>query len=249
MPGGGTELSTFCGNCGNSIGDQDRFCPACGARAAGHAGIPVPVVGVGPAKTSAKAILSLIFGIFIFFFPFSVVAIILGHLSLSEIKKSADRLAGKGSATAGLVLGYTGVAGLLIMLILAAIAIPGFVRSRIAANESSAVGSVRLIANAQVSYSESYPETGYACSLSALGDSQMIDGVLASGQKDGYRFEITGCEAQGSGGPKTKYQIVAYPIAVNQSGKRTFCSDESEVIKKHTGGSPQNCLEKGVVLR
>lgn len=242
-------MSSFCMRCGNTIGDQDKFCRSCGAPAGVTPAAPVPATFAGPAKTSPKAILSLIFGICTLLFPLSVVAIILGHLSLSEIKKSAGRLTGEGLATAGLVLGYIGVAGIPIMLIVAAIAIPNLLRARMAANESSAVATVRTITTAQISYWGEHPETGYACSLSTLSEAQKIDNTLASGQRSGYRFEITGCEAEIQGGATTKYKLVAYPITANQTGLRSFCSDESAVIKQHSGGSAQNCLENGVVLQ
>ena len=241
-------MSTFCTSCGNSIADSDQFCRACGV-AAGLAAIAPPVAPAGMPKTSIKALLSLIFGIFIFFFPLSLVAVILGHLSLSEIKKSAGRLTGEGLATAGLVLGYIGVAAIPFMLIVAAIAIPNLLRARMAANESSAVASLRSIVTAQLSYWGEHSDTGYACSLSALSEARKIDGGLASGQKNGYRFEITGCEVDVQGGANTKYKVVAYPVTVNQTGIRAFCSDESSVIKVDSGGSGQSCLESGVVLQ
>src|SRR5262249_32129647 len=93
---------------------------------------------LGPATTSGKAIGSLVCGI-ISVFPFCLVAIILGHLSLSEIRKSAGRLKGDGMAIAGLVLGYLGIVAIPIILIVAAIAIPNLLRARQAANEASAV--------------------------------------------------------------------------------------------------------------
>ena len=242
-------MSTFCMRCGSSLDDQDTFCRNCGAQVAVGAAASAPAVTAGPATTSTKAVVSLICGFCIIFFPLSLVAIILGHLSLSEIKKSAGRLTGEGLATAGLILGYIGVAAVPIILILAAIAIPNLLRARMAANESSAVAAVRTISTAQMAYSESHPETGYACSLSALGEAQMIDGVLAGGQKSGYRFEIKECEAETQGGPNKKYQVVAYPITANQTGDRAFCSDESAVIKQHSGDSAQSCLENGTVLQ
>ena len=49
-----------------------------------------------------------------------------------------------------------------IILIIAAIAIPNLLRARIAANESSAVSSVRTINTAEVSYQSAYPTVGYA---------------------------------------------------------------------------------------
>jgi type II secretory pathway pseudopilin PulG len=244
-------MSTFCMRCGSSIDDQDQFCRNCGAQASAPAApaSAMPTVPAGPAQTSGKAIASLIFGL-LFFVPFAfVAAVILGHLGLSEIRKSAGRLKGDGLAIAGLVLGYMWVVSIPIILIIAAIAIPNLLRARMAANASSAVAAVRTINTAQIAYSGSHPETGYACSLSALGEGQMIDSALASGQKNGYRFEIKECEAETQGGPNTKYQVVAYPITANQTGDRTFCSDESAVIKQHSGGSVQNCLENGAVLQ
>jgi type IV pilus assembly protein PilA len=242
-------MSTFCTHCGNNIGDEDRFCRACGAPAGVAATTSLPVTAPGSTTTSMKAVLSLVFGVCFFFFPISIVAIILGHLALSEIKKSSGRLTGEGLATAGLVLGYIGVAAIPMILIIAAIAIPNLLRARMAANESSAVASVRTIVTAQVSYWGEHTDTGYACSLAALGEAQKIDNALASGRKLGYRFEITGCEADIQGGANTKYKVVAYPITANQTGVRAFCSDESAIIKVNAGGSARNCLENGVVLQ
>ena len=55
-----------------------------------------------------------------------------------------------------------------IILIIAAIAIPNLLRSKIAANESSAVGSVRTIGTAEVTYSSSWG-SGFAVDLASLG--------------------------------------------------------------------------------
>jgi len=56
-----------------------------------------------------------------------------------------------------------------IILIIAAIAIPNLLRARIAANESSAVSSVRTINTAEVTYQSAYPTVGYSSTLGALG--------------------------------------------------------------------------------
>ena len=123
-----------------------------------------PVV---PEKTSGLAIASLIFGLLFLFFPLSIVAIVFGHISLSQIKKSAGRLGGKGLAIAGLVLGYLGIAMIPLILIIAAIAIPNLLRARIAANEASAVSAVRRISAAQVTYQSQFP-TRRICSRPAV---------------------------------------------------------------------------------
>src|SRR4029077_4608513 len=131
-------------------------------------------------------------------------------------------------AIAGLVLGYLGAVPMLV-LIIAAIAIPNLLRARMAANESAAVASVRTMIVAEAAYSQSHPPAGYTRSLSDLD--QAIDRDLASGRKYGYVFELTGCSAGPEGGANVKYQVLAYPMTVNQTGMRAFCSDESAVIK------------------
>src|SRR5205807_111127 len=142
-----------------------------------------------PAATSGKAIVSLVCGLFLFAFPMSILAIIFGHISLSEIRKSAGRLKGEGLAMTGLVLGYVGVAAIPVILIIAAIAIPNLLRARMAANEASAAASVRVLVVAEVAYAGSHPEAGYTCALSDLSSAGLIDTRLASGQKSGYTFE------------------------------------------------------------
>ena len=58
-----------------------------------------------------------------------------------------------------------------IILIIAAIAIPNLLRARIAANEASAVASIRTINTAEVTYLTAYPTIGYSITLAALGPS------------------------------------------------------------------------------
>src|SRR6202162_5108952 len=86
-----------------------------------------------------------------------------------------------------------------IILIIAAIAIPNLLRSRMAANEASAVGSLRTLNTAAVTYSSTYPSVGYPGSLGALAPSSpassssadLVDSVLAGGHKSGYAFTWT----------------------------------------------------------
>jgi len=86
-----------------------------------------------------------------------------------------------------------------IILIIAAIAIPNLLRSRMAANEASAVGSMRTINTGAVTYSSTYPSSGYPANLKNLGTSgaatsgsaDLVDSVLAGGTKSGYTFKFT----------------------------------------------------------
>jgi prepilin-type N-terminal cleavage/methylation domain-containing protein len=124
-----------------------------------------------------------------------------------------------------------------IILIIAAIAIPNLLRARIAANESSAVSSLRALNTAQISYQSNYPTVGYATALSSLAGTNcappgsssacLIDTQLASGTKSGYSFTLTGT----SGTPNATYQFIASPITPNQSGTRYFCSFADAVIR------------------
>jgi len=140
-----------------------------------------------------------------------------------------------------------------IILIIAAIAIPNLLRSRIAANEASAVGSLRTINTAEISYSSTYPSIGFATSLSVLGpgttpgatsssaNAELLDNVLGASSpggaaagtanpKSGYNFYLT---ASGTA-PVSTYSSNANPITVDQTGKRYFFSDASGVIRYNT---------------
>src|ERR1700674_3481337 len=89
-----------------------------------------------------------------------------------------------------------------IILIVAAIAIPNLLQARVAANEASAVGSLRTINTAMITYNENYPTVGFAPTLAALGGTNcptsdqtgacLIDSLLAAGTKSGYSFAATG---------------------------------------------------------
>src|ERR1700739_3377384 len=132
-----------------------------------------------------------------------------------------------------------------IILIIAAIAIPNLLRSRMAANESSAVGSLRTINTAEVTFSSSYPTVGFA-TLTALGGTApcttatstsacLIDDVLSTTQvKSGYAFVVGGLT--GSAVIVT-YTATGLPSAVGQSGQRGFFTDQSGVIRFTTDGT------------
>jgi len=231
----------FCSNCGNPLAPQTTASTS----TAGPGAIPSPYVGTP--QTSGKAIGSLICGI-INIFPLSVVAIILGHLSLSEIKKSAGRLGGRGLAIAGLILGYLGVVFIPIILIIAAIAIPNLLRARLAANEASAATSVRNLYQAEVAYSQTHSDIGFTCNLSDLSSAGLIDNRLALGERNGYRLDLQNCAAEAGSGPATKIQIVASPLRRNQTGVRAFCTDEGGVIRVDRGGSAEQCVGSGSTL-
>ena len=246
----------FCGGCGNNIATDERFCSVCGQEVSAtpawptpSLGSPSPVIGIFP-ETSGKAIGSLISGIFFFFVPFSIVAIIFGHLSLSEIRRSAGRLKGRAWAIGGLILGYAGVAVTITVIVAIFIfrqSAPTSALNQQIGTESSAVAAVRTLNTAEIAYSQAHPALGYTCSLSELAGSWGMSGELAGGQKNGYIFKVQGCKPAKTNGPIVKYHLLAYP-AQSKGGTPAFCSNESDVIKVARNGSPQDCLTIGIDL-
>jgi type IV pilus assembly protein PilA len=133
-----------------------------------------------------------------------------------------------------------------IILIIAAIAIPNLMRARIAANQASAVGSLRTISTAEISYNSTYG-TGFAA-LAALGGASpctasattacLIDSTLTTGVKSGYTLVAT--PASGAGTAANPYQTFtssATPVNVGQTGQNMYCSDQSGVIRQDPSGA------------
>jgi type IV pilus assembly protein PilA len=127
-----------------------------------------------------------------------------------------------------------------IILIIAAIAIPNLLRAKIAANQSSAVGSLRSINTACVAFSTSYGQ--YPAALSNLGpigsggtasstSADLIDSVLSAGTKSGYTFSFT------AGASNQSYSITATPITVASTGQNMYYTDQSGVIRVDTSGA------------
>ncbi|MBZ5503005.1 MAG: prepilin-type N-terminal cleavage/methylation domain-containing protein [Acidobacteriia bacterium] len=132
-----------------------------------------------------------------------------------------------------------------IILIIASIAVPSFLRARMAANEASAAASIRSVTSAAIAYSTTYAN-GYPPSLVALSGtgpatcdlSELGDPIVstAPNQKSGYAFAYTGqtvntalapgCNAPGYGG----YLITGTPLVLGVTGHRSFCSDTPGVI-------------------
>jgi Domain of unknown function (DUF4190) len=77
-----------------------------------------------PTRTSGLAIASMVLGIVWVFWIGSILAVIFGHIALSQIKRSMGTVGGKGMAIAGLVLGYLGLASLIGVIAVAVIVGP-----------------------------------------------------------------------------------------------------------------------------
>lgn len=110
-----------------------------------------------------------------------------------------------------------------IIALLAAIAIPNLLRARLNANESAAIGAMRTIVTAAISYRGANP--GFPADLGVLSGATppYIDSVLGAGNKQGYYFIL-------AGSPHT-FTVTANPVAHGSSGNRSFFADESGVVR------------------
>ena len=129
-----------------------------------------------------------------------------------------------------------------IILIMAAIAIPNLLRSKMAANEAAAVGALRTVNSACVAYSSNWA-VGYPVGLSNLGPAKpataaaadLVDSTVAGGTKSGYTLIYL------SGAPNNgkiwSYTINANPVVPGKTGGRYFFSDQSGVIRYNSGSA------------
>jgi type IV pilus assembly protein PilA len=129
-----------------------------------------------------------------------------------------------------------------IILIIAAIAIPNLIKSKMAANEASSVGSVRTINTGEVNYAASCPAIGFSASLPELntgtlcaGGTGIIDPILSLGKKSGYVFAYT--PTKGGDGLFDTYTQTGIPATVGTTGQRSFFSDQTGVIRYNLAGA------------
>ncbi|MGC2695479.1 MAG: DUF4190 domain-containing protein [Candidatus Angelobacter sp.] len=216
-------------------------------------------------QTEGKATASLVFGILsivCFGILAGIPAIILGHISRGNIRRSMGRLGGGGMALAGLIMGYFSI--FITLLIVPAIVIPNLLRSRMMANESAAASTVRTINTTQVTYSTTYPEKGYAPDLATLGPGPtgscagpgtadhacLLDNVLANSRctagawcsKFGYNFSLSSeghcgespAGSQDDSRAECTYVVVATPVST-ATGTRSFCSTSDGVVRYQYG--------------
>ena len=155
-----------------------------------------------------------------------------------------------------------------IILIIAAIAIPNLIKSKISANEASAVSSLRTINTAQVTFATAFPNAGFAKALTQLGPNtagattnnetgdNLIDAVLAaassssSAGKSGYFFLLSaandnstaGYNSDGKSGINYDYGSAAQALKIGTTGNRAFHSDNSGVLRVNSSPSTNTLL-------
>ncbi|HLY43727.1 MAG TPA: prepilin-type N-terminal cleavage/methylation domain-containing protein [Terracidiphilus sp.] len=142
-----------------------------------------------------------------------------------------------------------------IILILMLVAIPTAGKIRKHADELSAQKSLQTIEEAESMYESTYPASGFACSLQALGGDPaaggaspqaagVINGELATGIKSGYIFNITNCTKVNINNTDriTSYTATAVPATPGKTGDRGFCLESGGAMKADPSGGT-NCTQ------
>lgn len=145
--------------------------------------------------------------------------------------------------------GFT-LAGLLvtiaIVLVVMVVVLPHFEHVQLMADDAEAISSLHTLNQMEAQYRAKYPDHGFACTLAALGGdakqgvpspeaAHLITPNLAHGKNGGYRFTLFGCVP----GPQNSYRITAVPISLGKTGRRTFCTDNSERVTVDPSGGDQ----------
>ena len=139
-----------------------------------------------------------------------------------------------------------------IVLVISAIAIPSYLRSRMQANEASAVGSVRMINTSAITYSSTYVSVGFPTNMADMGGAIpcspssttacILEDTIAQGTKSGYAFVWTGDGAT----PSVAYSLTGTPLVVGGSGQRMFCTDQTSVIRFDPSGAGCNVSSRPI---
>ena len=132
----------------------------------------------------------------------------------------------------------SGVGGLVLFIVVVLFTPPP--GHGVSSNESSAVGSLRTINTAEVTYATTYPKVGFSSSLEVLGGAVpcdasstsacLVDQALASGRRSGYVLTYTPGPPDAEG-VITSYTAIARPMVFGKSGQRSFFTDQTGVIR------------------
>ncbi len=134
-----------------------------------------------------------------------------------------------------------------IILIIAAIAIPNLLRSRIAANQASAVGSLRTLNTAEITYSSTF-NTGFSATLAYLGPPTTGGPVLsAAGLIDSVLSGLSQTTANTLGSAKSGYSFAYSPGATDSTGRINEYTFQAQPITASTGTNYYFTDQSGVI--
>jgi len=160
----------------------------------------------------------------------------------------------------GVLAGALGI--IIIVGIIAAIAIPNLLRARVAANESSTIGDLHSILAAQVAYAQAnggFYDSRWEClgapaqCIPAFAGAPLLKHELLVSPRHGYSWKLYRAQSfepgevpQGVSSSSTNgFAVVAWPVAQNRTGVRSFCADSSGAVCSATG-LPEDALVAGL---
>ena len=127
-----------------------------------------------------------------------------------------------------------------IILVIAAIAVPQMNKQLMSAHEMAAIRQIQTLHQAEFQYNSQFGK--YAATLAELGPpasgaagpaaADLIPKVLAEGKNSGYIFSVQASP--------TGYGITAVPENFGSSGRRTFFSDQTLVVRNNWTQEPAN---------
>jgi len=181
--------------------------------------LPVMILGAAAAISlgAPAAILGAVVGLVMIILSFT-----LGIVGLVRVNRNPFEFGGKGMAIAGVILGSLLLVSVVPIGIITAIAVPNLMLARRAANEATAISTLRTISLAQADYHSAAGEGGYG-DLDDLSRQNLISETMAAEVRNGYRFELT---ASGD-----SYELTATPVDYPDSGMRSFYVSEHGVIR------------------
>lgn len=155
----------------------------------------------------------------------AIVGSIVGWVAMTRAKREPRLYGGHGLAIAGFVMSIVSLVSIVPIAIIAAIAIPNLLASRRAANEGSAIYSLRQVAAAEATYQAKF---GKYATLDELAEQKLIDPRIATGSRNGYNFavELTTDDEEFGG-----FAVTGVPITYRNTGNRSFYIDETQVIR------------------
>ena len=187
-------------------------------------------------KTHGLAIASLVLGCLVLIpllgIIFSLLALIFGIIAISAISKNKETYKGSGLAISGIVLGSIGIIIIPIIALLAAIAIPNFLRARVNANELHAASVVRTISTAAESYKATNGQYPQKEEDLVSKDSQYLNETYNNKTLNGYTYSVTFTSGN--------YTISAAPEKCYVTGTKIFTMKTGELSesKCQTNSTP-----------
>ncbi|MGH9941852.1 MAG: DUF4190 domain-containing protein [Pyrinomonadaceae bacterium] len=243
--------SVKCAHCGLINWSAEAACKRCGNSPHGYDQPPAAdwhapagfAFDANVKKRTGLAVASLVIGVIsIFTLSFLLVGaaagIILGIVALVKLNRQPQLYGGRGLAIAGIVTSAISVVIVIPLGIIAAIAIPNLLASVRAANEASAIHSLRSIAAAEATYQTTAGQGQYG-SLEELEAAGLLEAEVADGRENGYRFVLTP-ESDG-------FEATATPEQYGQSGVRSyFVSSEGLLHAADRNGDEADATDSSI---